>query len=98
MNRRPASSFRALSGNGTIRRHFIIEKMWASDHFAGFQSLLRVFTQISPLGCATLGWNILVKKYPLGGLFGKSLSMTNLHLNTPPWKGVCSVNTIKGVN
>lgn len=57
----PASSLRDDSGNGTINKHFIIWKIWERDHFAGSQSLLRVFTQISPFSL-TLGWKILVKK------------------------------------
>lgn len=45
--------------------------MWASDHLAGFQSFFKVFTQMSPLGCATFGWKILVRKKPFGGFAGK---------------------------
>ena len=83
MKSRPASSLSADSGNGTIRRQRIIWKMWANDQFAGSQSLLSVFTQISPT-LETFGWKILVSIYPLGGLAGKSLSITSLHLNIPP--------------
>lgn len=91
MNSRPASSLSADSGNGTIIKHFIICKICESDHLDGSQSLFRVFTHISPLGVATLGWNILVKKKPFGGLLGKSPSMINLQRKTPPWKGVSSI-------
>jgi len=39
-------------------------KILLSDQLAGFQSFLSVLTHISPEGTATLGWNILVRKYP----------------------------------
>jgi len=94
MNSLPASSFKADSGKGTIRRHFIVWKMWPKDHEAGFQSFFSVFTHMSPLGVATLGWKILVKKYPFGGFAGKSLSKISLHLKIPPWKGVSTGPTI----
>jgi hypothetical protein len=85
MNFLPASSFRELSGKGTISKHLITSKMFLRDHLAGFQSRFKVLTQISPEGTATLGWKILVKKLAFGALWGKPLSMTILHLNTPPW-------------
>ena len=52
------------------------KKRWKKKHtrrtcsmpWEGFQSFLRVLTQISPFS-ATLGWKILVKKYPLGGAY-----------------------------
>ena len=56
----PASSFREDSGNGMISKHLITWKMCISVT-SGFQSLLRVFTHISPFS-DTFGWNILVKK------------------------------------
>ena len=90
MNKRPASSLRADSGNGTIKRHLIIWKMWDKDQSAGFQSLFSVLTHMSPFE-ATFGWKILVRKYPFGGFVGKSLSITNLHLNIPPKNGVSSI-------
>ncbi len=40
-------------------------KMWDSDQLLGFQSFFKVFTQISPEGTATFGWNILVMKWPV---------------------------------
>ena len=68
--------------------------MWDKDQLLGFQSFFNVLTQISPLGYATLGWKILVRKnpeihemktiIPLGGFWGNSESMTNLVLNIPP--------------
>ena len=75
--------------------------MCERDQLVGFQSFFKVFTQISPEGYATLGWKIFVKKnpisgyacfLPLGGLDGKSESITILHLNTPPSKGVSTIN------
>lgn len=66
----------------------MILKICARLHFYGFQSRFKVFTQMSPEGVATLGWNILVKKYPLGGVYGKSLPITSLQRKIPPWKGV----------
>lgn len=50
---------------------------------SGFQSLFKVLTHISPL-LATFGWKILVRKYALGGVCGKSLPNTNFTLNRPP--------------
>ena len=61
-NSLPASSLRALSGFGTIRRHLMVRRMCLMPR-SGFQSFLRVLTQISPEG-PTLGWNILVRKKP----------------------------------
>jgi len=58
--------------------------MWDNDQLVGFQSFFNVFTHISPAGTATFGWKILVMKYPLGGFYGNSESITNLHLKTPP--------------
>lgn len=93
MNCLPASSFKLLSGKGTIKRHFTTEKMWDRDQLLGFQSFFSVFTHISPLGWATFGWKILVRKnpnsnykkvIPFGGFCGNSESITSLHLNTPP--------------
>jgi len=40
-------------------------KICDNDQFVGFQSFFRVFTQISPEGTATFGWNIFVRKYPI---------------------------------
>jgi len=54
---------------------------------SGFQSFLSELTQISPL-LDTLGWNIRVRKNPLGGAAGKSLPSTSLILNWPPAYGV----------
>ena len=71
--------------------------MWDKLHFVGSQSFFSVFTQISPCGCATLGWNILVKKNPFGGFDGKSLSMTSLQRNIPPWNGVSSKKYLTSV-
>ena len=62
MNSFPASSFNELSGKGTINKHLITSKMFDRDHYDGFQSFFKVFTQISPDGTATLGWNIFVIK------------------------------------
>lgn len=59
----PACSLSALSGKGTIRRHFTTSKMLQRDQLVGFQSFFNVFTQISPFQ-ETLGWNILVIKNP----------------------------------
>jgi hypothetical protein len=78
-----------------MSRHFTISNMCDNDQELGFQSFFKVFTQISPDGTATLGWNIFVKKYPkpsyslklvlpLGGFYGNSESTTNLHLKIPP--------------
>ena len=63
MNIFPACSLSALYGKGTIRRHLTTSKMLERDQAAGFQSFLRVLTQISPF-YETLGWNILVMKQP----------------------------------
>ena len=49
---------------------------------SGFQSFLRVLTQISPV-LDTFGWKIFVKKKPLGGALGKSFPSTNLTLKWP---------------
>lgn len=54
---------------------------------SGFQSFFKVLTHISPL-LATFGWKILVRKYALGGVCGKSFPNTNLTLNRPPAYGV----------
>ena len=53
----------------------------------GFQSFLRVLTQISPL-LATLGWNIFVMKKPLGGSAGNDFPRTSFIWKEPPAKGV----------
>lgn len=66
MNSLPASSFKLLSGKGTISRHLMTSNMLVSDQLLGLQSFFRVLTQISPDG-ETLGWKILVKKYPMHG-------------------------------
>lgn len=52
-----------------------------------FQSFFNVFTHISPF-LATLGWNILVTKYPFGGEEGKSFPRINLTRKSPPAYGV----------
>lgn len=61
MNILPACSLRALSGKGTMRRHLTTSRMLPRDQLVGFQSFLRVLTQISPFS-ETLGWKILVMK------------------------------------
>lgn len=43
---------------------------------------------MSPEGTATFGWKILVRKNPLGGVYGKSDPITSLHRKMPPWNGV----------
>lgn len=57
---------------------------------SGFQSFFRVLTHISPL-LATFGWKILVRKYALGGLLGKSLGNDSFTRNCPPAYGVPAV-------
>lgn len=59
-------------------------KMCFRDHLADDQSLLSVFTQISPLFGATFGWKIFVKKNPFGALYGNPASMTSLQRKIPP--------------
>lgn len=88
MNRRPASSLREDSGNGTKRRHQITLRTWARP-MLGFQSFLSALTQISP-AVDTLGWNIFVKKKPRGGDDGYEESMTSFTRKRPPTKGVSS--------
>lgn len=61
-SKRPASSFRADSGLGSTRRQRMTVRMCRSPR-SGDQSRLRVLTQISPVA-ETLGWKILVRKYP----------------------------------
>ena len=70
----PASSLRALSGLGYMRRHLMVMRMCLIPR-SGFQSFFRVLTQISPVG-PTLGWNILVRKKP------KSVGLTQLRLRS----------------
>jgi len=60
----------------------------------GFQSFLRVLTQISPIS-DTFGWKILVKNTPLGGVWGKSLGRIKRTLNRPPSKGVPTVEKVR---
>ena len=70
----PASSLRALSGLGYMRRHLMVMRMCLIPR-SGFQSFFRVLTQISPVG-PTLGWNILVRKKP------KSVGLTQLRMRS----------------
>ena len=84
--RRPASSFKADSGLGTIRRQRTIPRIWARPKFA-FQLLERVSTHTSPL-FATFGWKILVIKNALGGWLGKPLGRTSLMRKVPFSYGV----------
>ena len=60
------------------------------DHLVGFQSFLRMLTQISP-EAEMLGWKILVRKYPLGGRWGNSSPRLRTQLKTPPSYGVTAM-------
>ena len=77
MNSFPASSFKLLSGNGTINKHRITLSTCAKV-VSDVQSFFSVLTQIAPVDASTLGWYILVKKCPLGGDAGKSAVNTSL--------------------
>lgn len=72
---------------------FVLTRRMCFIPKSGFQSLFKVFTHISPL-LATFGWKILVRKYALGGVWGKSLPNTNFTLNRPPVYGVPAVKKI----